>query len=44
MAAQIHIRHPEPQDASTITKVLYESFVRFEALYTRDDPALGFRL
>ena len=31
---EIKIRLAEPQDASAIAKVLYESFVEYEALYT----------
>ena len=31
---EIKLRLAEPQDASAIAKVLYESFVEYEALYT----------
>jgi GNAT superfamily N-acetyltransferase len=33
---EIQIRLAEPHDASAIAKVLYESFVEYQALYTRE--------
>lgn len=34
MQDEIHIRQAVPQDATTVSRVLYESFVEFKALYT----------
>ena len=34
MQNEIHIRQAEPVDAATVSRVLYESFVEYKALYT----------
>ncbi len=36
MASEIQIRRAEPEDAALVARVLHESFVEYEALYTSE--------